>query len=38
MSFITAQFSAAITHMILICWFSAQETFLLINVENSCVT
>ncbi len=24
------------SEIILICWFAAQETFLIINVENSC--
>ncbi len=30
----TAEFSATIQEMILICWFCAQETFLIINLEN----
>ncbi len=37
------EFSAAITlephdlsEIILICWFGAQETFIIINVEKSC--
>ncbi len=34
-----AEFSAAITsEIILICWFAAQETFLItVNVENTCL-
>ncbi len=35
-------FQSSVSHdhseIILICWFGAQETFLIINVENSCVT
>ncbi len=42
---IKAEFSASLlqssvshdpSEIILICWFAAQETFLIINVENSC--
>jgi len=39
--FLTPLLRSSVSHdpseIILICWFAAQETFIIINVESSCV-